>query len=66
MRVGNPRTLSGDQDRHDETVDLGRRQARGGRLHDWTYCNDTSHNDGDNTLHHEVGAEDGHGGNADS
>ena len=61
-----PRTLSRDQDRDDETVDLQQRQTRAAQLGDSTYSNDTGHNNGDNTLHHEVRAEDRHGGNADS
>lgn len=42
--------VTGDEDRDDETVDT----------------DDTGHDDGDGTLHHEVWAEDGHGGDADT
>lgn len=31
-----------------------------------THSNDTSHDNRDDTLHHEVGSEDGHGGDANS
>jgi len=40
----------GDQDRHDKTVDT----------------NDTRHDNGDNVLNDQVGAEDGHGANSDT
>lgn len=42
--------VTGNEDRDDETVDT----------------DDTSHNDRDGTLHHEVWPEDGHGGDSDA
>lgn len=36
-------------------------------LRDMTYNgNNTSHDNGNDTLHHQVGAEDGHGGNSNT
>ena len=61
------RTITGNEDGYDETVNLKdvfvglRIQCIGG-----TYCNDTSHDDWDDTLHHQVWPEDGHGGNANT
>jgi len=39
-------------------VFLNAEDWRGGDVHD------TSHNDGNNTTHHEIGSEDGHGGDS--
>lgn len=67
-------TVTGDEDRDDETVLFARVSivlAAGEMGRDLTMettydTDDTGHDDGDGTLHHEVWAEDGHGGDADT
>lgn len=66
-REGEDLTVASNKNRDDETVDLFSRvrqtKEKAGKE---TYGDNTRHDDGDDTLHHEVGAENGHGGNANT
>lgn len=60
-------TVTGNEDRDDETVLFARVSGVRALSAAVTYdTDDTSHNDRDGTLHHEVWPEDGHGGDSDA